>query len=75
MNLFKKQYLVSFLKAIGEEFQKQPEKFLEGDVQNLTDFSIWISFYEDRLPEINISKSVQSKESIKAFLQVEANDE
>ena len=75
MNLFKKQYLVSFLKAIGEEFQKQPEKFLGGDVQNLTDFSIWISFYEDRLPEINISKSIQSKESIKAFLQVEANDE
>lgn len=69
-NLFEKQYLIPFIKSVGEELQEQPQKFIGEDiqVQYLTDFSIRIDFYRDQIPEIYVSKNMQSKKAIEAFL-------
>lgn len=69
-NLFEKQYLIPFIKLVGKELQEQPQKFIGEDVQiqYLTDFSIRIDFYRDQIPEIYVSKNLQSKKAIEAFL-------
>ena len=72
-NLFEKQYLIPFIKSVGKELQEQPQKFIGEDVQvqYLTDFSIRIDFYRDQIPEIYVSKNLQSKKAIEAFLKLE----
>lgn len=69
-NLFEKQYLIPFIKSVGKELQEQPQKFIGEDVQiqYLTDFSIRIDFYRDQIPEIYVSKNLQSKKAIEALL-------
>lgn len=69
-NLFEKQYLIPFIKSVGKELQEQPQKFIGEDVQvqYLTDFSIRIDFYRDQIPEIYVSKNMQSKKAIETFL-------
>lgn len=69
-NLFEKQYLIPFIKSVGKELQEQPQKFIGEDVQiqYLTDFSIRIDFYRDQIPEIYVSKNLQSKKAIETFL-------
>lgn len=69
-NLFEKQYLIPFIKSVGKELQEQPQKFIGEDVQiqYLTDFSIRIDFYRDHIPKIYVSKNLQSKKAIEAFL-------
>lgn len=69
-NLFEKQYLVPFIKSVGKELQEQPQKFIGEDIQiqYLTDLSIRIDFYRDQIPEIYVSKNMQSKKAIEAFL-------
>lgn len=72
-NLFEKQYLIPFIKSVGKELQEQPQKFIGEDVQiqYLTDFSIRIDFYRDQIPEIYVSKNMQSKKAIETFLKIE----
>lgn len=69
-NLFEKQYLIPFIKSVGKELQEQPQRFIGEDVQiqYLTDFSIRIDFYRDQIPEIYVSKNLQSKKAIEALL-------
>ena len=69
-NLFEKQYLIPFIKSVGKELQEQSQKFIGEDVQiqYLTDFSIRIDFYRDQIPEIYVSKNLQSKKAIEVFL-------
>ena len=73
-NLFEKQYSIPFIKSIGKELQEQPQKFFtveDDQIQYLTDFSIRIDFYRDQMPEIYISKNMQSKKAIETFLKIE----
>lgn len=77
-NLFEKQYLIPLIKSIGKELQEQPQKFFTGEddqIQYLTDFSIRIDFYRDQMPEIYISKNMQSKKAIETFLKLEEKNE
>ena len=71
-NLFEKQYLIPLIKSVGKELSEQPQKFIGEDVQvqYLTDFSIRIDFYRDQIPEIYVSKNMQSKKAIEAFLKL-----
>lgn len=75
-NLFEKRYLIPFIKSVGKELQEQPQKFIGEDVQiqYLTDFSIRIDFYQDQIPEIYVSKNMQSKKAIETFLEIKEDE-
>ena len=66
MNIYNKETLTDMIKAVGEELISKADSFV-GETEFLDDFTIWLRFPKDSLPEIEVQQDYISKNSLRVL--------